>query len=87
MSVTMLIVLYFGFYLQIRKAPNERFHRLIEFYDVRAAEAALVSLNKSEIAGRQIKLEPTRPSGAHVMYVYELVFRFVCFMFFFLFLG
>ncbi|KAL5654346.1 hypothetical protein ACJX0J_033665, partial [Zea mays] len=38
-------------------------NKFIEFYDVRAAEAALRSLNKSEIAGKRIKLEPSRPGG------------------------
>jgi hypothetical protein len=31
---------------------------------VRAAEAALRALNRSDIAGKRIKLEPSRPGGA-----------------------
>jgi RNA recognition motif-containing protein len=50
-------------YLQIRETPNKKHHKFIEFYDVRASEAALRSLNKSEIAGKRIKLEPSRPGG------------------------
>ncbi|KAJ8501090.1 hypothetical protein OPV22_011642 [Ensete ventricosum] len=49
---------------EIRETPHKRHHKFIEFYDVRAAEAALRSLNKSDIAGKQIKLEPSRPGGA-----------------------
>jgi len=36
-------------------------HKFIEFYDVRAAEAALRALNKIDISGKQIKLEPGHP--------------------------
>ncbi|RRT50552.1 hypothetical protein B296_00043351 [Ensete ventricosum] len=46
---------------EIRETPHKRNHKFIEFYDVRAAEAALRSLNKSDIAGKRIKLEPSRP--------------------------
>ncbi|CAL0318632.1 unnamed protein product [Lupinus luteus] len=44
----------------IRETPHKRHHKFIEFYDVRAAEAALKSLNRSNIAGKRIKLEPSR---------------------------
>ncbi|GFS42417.1 MEI2-like protein 5 [Actinidia rufa] len=36
---------------EIRETPHKRHHKFIEFYDVRAAEAALRSLNRSDIAG------------------------------------
>lgn len=49
---------------QIRETPHKRYHKFIEFYDIRAAEAALKSLNRSDIAGKRIKLEPSRPGGA-----------------------
>lgn len=49
--------------MQIRESPNRSSHKFIEFYDVRAAEAALHALNRSDIAGKQIKLEPSRPGG------------------------
>ncbi|RWW23465.1 hypothetical protein GW17_00012287 [Ensete ventricosum] len=55
---------------QIRETPHKRHHKFIEFYDVRAAEAALRSLNKSDIAGKRIKLEPSRPGGARRKYVH-----------------
>lgn len=55
---------YFIVQEQIRETPHKRHHKFIEFYDVRAAEAALKSLNRSDIAGKRIKLEPSRPGGA-----------------------
>ena len=68
-----------GFCLQIRETPNKKHHKFIEFYDVRAAEAALRSLNKSEIAGKRIKLEPSRPGGTRRKYDFELLFHlFIC---------
>ncbi|XP_022850003.1 protein MEI2-like 5 isoform X1 [Olea europaea var. sylvestris] len=59
--------LIFGAYgevKEIRETPHKRHHKFIEFYDVRAADAALRALNKSDIAGKRIKLEPSRPGGA-----------------------
>lgn len=53
-----------GHVLQIRETPHRSHHKFIEFYDVRAAEAALRALNKSDIAGKRIKLEPSRPGGS-----------------------
>ncbi|XP_058092930.1 protein MEI2-like 4 isoform X2 [Magnolia sinica] len=54
----------YGEIKEIRETPHKRHHKFIEFYDVRAAEAALRALNKSDIAGKRIKLEPSRPGGA-----------------------
>ncbi|GER29216.1 RNA-binding protein [Striga asiatica] len=54
----------YGEIKEIRETPHKRHHKFIEFYDVRAAEAALKALNKSDIAGKRIKLEPSRPGGA-----------------------
>ncbi|XWS47748.1 hypothetical protein CRYUN_Cryun13aG0011500 [Craigia yunnanensis] len=51
----------FGEIKEICKTPCKHNHKFIEFYDVRAAEAALHALNRSDIAGKQIKLEPSRP--------------------------
>jgi RNA recognition motif-containing protein len=45
--------------MQIRETPHKRHHKFIEFYDVRGAEAALRALNRSDIAGKRIKLEPS----------------------------
>ncbi|KAL5791594.1 hypothetical protein ACOSP7_000188 [Xanthoceras sorbifolium] len=54
----------YGEIREIRETPHKRNHKFIEFFDVRAAEAALRALNRSDIAGKQIKLEPSRPGGA-----------------------
>ncbi|KAL3021254.1 hypothetical protein AAZX31_05G186800 [Glycine max] len=54
----------FGFYGEIKEIyeyPEMNNHKFIEFYDVRAAEAALRALNKIDISGKQIKLEPGHP--------------------------
>ncbi|GJN06139.1 hypothetical protein PR202_ga23835 [Eleusine coracana subsp. coracana] len=61
----------YGEVKEIRETPNKKHHKFIEFYDVRASEAALRSLNKSEIAGKRIKLEPSRPGGTRRKYDYE----------------
>ncbi|KAE8720155.1 protein MEI2-like 4-like isoform X2 [Hibiscus syriacus] len=53
----------FGEIKEIRDAPNMHNHKVIEFYDVRAAEAALNALNRSNSAGKQNKLEPSRLGG------------------------
>ncbi|XVE63766.1 hypothetical protein DITRI_Ditri07aG0046300 [Diplodiscus trichospermus] len=53
----------FGEIKEIRETPHKHNHKFIEFYDVRAAEAALHALNRSDIAGKQIKLEASRPGG------------------------
>lgn len=50
--------------IQIRETPHKKHHKFIEFYDVRAADAALRALNRSDIAGKRIKVEPSRPGGA-----------------------
>ncbi|GMN54924.1 hypothetical protein TIFTF001_024044 [Ficus carica] len=54
----------YGEVKEIRETPHKRHHKFIEFYDVRAAESALRALNRSDIAGKRIKLEPSRPGGA-----------------------
>ncbi|KAK7318343.1 hypothetical protein RJT34_03042 [Clitoria ternatea] len=58
----------FGFYGEIKEIyeyPEMNHHKFVEFYDVRAAEAALRALNKIDIGGKQIKLEPGHPSLMH----------------------
>nr|XP_043638221.1 protein MEI2-like 2 isoform X2 [Erigeron canadensis] len=54
----------YGEVKEIRETPHKRHHKFVEFYDVRAAEMALNALNGSEIAGKRIKLEHSRPGGA-----------------------
>jgi len=52
------------FAIQIREAPHRSNQKVIEFYDVRAANEALRALNQSDITGKKIKLEPSLPVGA-----------------------
>ncbi|CAN1317937.1 Protein MEI2-like 4 [Linum perenne] len=52
----------YGELKEICATPNKDNNILIEYYDVRAAEAALSALNRTDIAGKQIKLEPS-PMG------------------------
>ncbi|XAR48245.1 hypothetical protein NMG60_11031000 [Bertholletia excelsa] len=54
----------YGEIKEIREIPHQNDQRFIEFYDIRAAEAALCALNRSNIAGKQIKLEPILPGSA-----------------------
>lgn len=54
--------------MQIREAPQRGHHRIIEFYDVRAADAALRALNRSDIAGKKIEIEPSPHVGARQWY-------------------
>ncbi|KAK6922472.1 Mei2-like, C-terminal RNA recognition motif, partial [Dillenia turbinata] len=53
----------YGEIKEIRETPHRSHQKFIEFYDVRAAEAAVRALNKSDIAGKRIKLEPSCPGG------------------------
>lgn len=48
---------------EIRSTPNKRHHKFVEFFDVRDAERALVALNKTEVGGKKIKIEISRPGG------------------------
>ncbi|CAK9139299.1 unnamed protein product [Ilex paraguariensis] len=62
----------YGEVKEIRETPHKRHHKFIEYYDVRAAEAALRSLNRSDIAGKRIKLEPSRPGGARRNIMFQM---------------
>ncbi|KAK9051293.1 hypothetical protein SSX86_027920 [Deinandra increscens subsp. villosa] len=66
----------YGEVKEIRETPYKRHHKFIEYYDVRAAEAALRSLNRSDIAGKRIKLEPSRPGGARRNLMLQLSHEF-----------
>ncbi|KQJ82362.1 hypothetical protein BRADI_5g08580v3 [Brachypodium distachyon] len=48
----------YGKIKEIHETSQQGHHKYIEFYDVRAAEAALYVLNRSDIAGKTIKLVP-----------------------------
>ncbi|KAM7468803.1 hypothetical protein LguiB_016365 [Lonicera macranthoides] len=54
----------YGEIKEVRETPHRSHHKFVEFYDIRAAEAALRALNRSDIGGKQIKLEPSLPGGA-----------------------
>ncbi|KAG6426688.1 hypothetical protein SASPL_110915 [Salvia splendens] len=54
----------YGDVKEIRDSPGMSYHKYVEFYDVRAAESALRALNRSDIAGKQIKLERGRLAGS-----------------------
>lgn len=54
----------YGEIKEIRESPNKK-HKFIEFFDVRKAEEAMKHLNKTEVYGRKIKIEPSRPGGAN----------------------
>lgn len=62
----------YGEVKEIRETPNKRHHKFIEFYDIRAAEMALKALNGSEIAGKRIKLEHSRPGGTRRSLIQQL---------------
>ncbi|TXG49031.1 hypothetical protein EZV62_024906 [Acer yangbiense] len=57
----------YGEIKEIRETPHRSHHKFIEFYDIRAAEAAVRALNKSDIAGKRIKLEPSHPGGSRCL--------------------
>lgn len=42
--------------MQILDTPHGN-HKYVEYFDIRAAEAAFHALNKSEIPGKRIKVE------------------------------
>ncbi|KAG5230410.1 protein MEI [Salix suchowensis] len=53
----------YGEIKEIRESPHKHHHKFIEYYDIRAAEAALSALNRSDVAGKQIKIESGHPGG------------------------
>ncbi|KAL5212625.1 hypothetical protein ABZP36_023472 [Zizania latifolia] len=54
----------YGEIKEIRNIPQKGHHKIIEFYDIRAAEAALHALNRNDIAGKKIKLESSHLGAA-----------------------
>ncbi|CAN4124162.1 unnamed protein product [Withania somnifera] len=53
----------YGEIKEIRETSNRSHRKFVEFYDIRAAEAALHALNRSDVAGKQIKVEASHPGG------------------------
>ncbi|XP_076944415.1 protein MEI2-like 2 [Bidens hawaiensis] len=73
------LVQIFGVYgevKEIRETPYKRHHKFIEYYDIRAADAALRALNRSEIAGKRIKLDHSRPGGSRRNQMLQLSHEF-----------
>lgn len=58
------ILTVYGDVKEICRACTSCNKKLVEFYDVRAAEAALHDLNKGDISGPNIKVELSHPGGA-----------------------
>jgi hypothetical protein len=54
----------FGPVREIRNTPNKNHQRFIEYFDARHADAAMTELNKKEICGRKLKIEPSHPGGS-----------------------
>uniref|UniRef100_A0A2K1YBY7 RRM domain-containing protein n=1 Tax=Populus trichocarpa TaxID=3694 RepID=A0A2K1YBY7_POPTR len=53
----------YGEIKEIRESPQRHNDKFIEYYDIRDADAALSALNRSDIAGKQIKVESSLPGG------------------------
>lgn len=66
----------YGEIKEIRETPNKKHHKFIEFYDVREAEKAMKMLNKTEIKGKKIKIEPSRPGGSRKPMVQQFPVEF-----------
>ncbi|XP_031282976.1 protein MEI2-like 4 isoform X2 [Pistacia vera] len=56
----------YGEIKEIRETTEKGHQKFIEFYDIRAAEASLQGLNRSDIAGKGIKVEPSHPGGSNL---------------------
>jgi len=64
----------YGEIKEIRETPNKKHHKFIEFYDVRDADRAMKCLNKTDLKGKKIKIEPSRPGGARRNLMYQWQF-------------
>ncbi|KAL6899119.1 hypothetical protein ACP4OV_005777 [Aristida adscensionis] len=53
----------YGEIKEIRDTPQQGHHKIIEFYDVRAAEAAVRDLSRTDLAGKKIGLVTSRPGS------------------------
>ncbi|KAK4357688.1 hypothetical protein RND71_023298 [Anisodus tanguticus] len=53
----------YGEIKEIRETPHRSHHKFIEFYDIRAAEAALRALNRSDVARKHIKVKASHFGG------------------------
>ena len=61
----------YGEIKDIRSTPNKKHHRFIEFYDTRAAENALKGMNGTQLNGKKLKIEFSRPGGKESSFITE----------------
>ncbi|KAJ1443072.1 RNA-binding domain superfamily [Sesbania bispinosa] len=57
----------YGEIKEIHENPHSLRHKLIEFYDVRAAEAALHALNRNDTTKKRLKVEPSQSGDSKSM--------------------
>ncbi|GKV50203.1 hypothetical protein SLEP1_g56916 [Rubroshorea leprosula] len=69
----------FGEIKEIHDTSPQQNDKFIEFYDVRAAEAALCALNRCDISRKQIKIEQSPPGGQYYHLPAVFSFLFHCF--------
>lgn len=48
---------------ELRETPAKKQHKFVEFYDVRDASKALKALDGTEVDGKRVKIEFSRPGG------------------------
>ncbi|CAN4123936.1 unnamed protein product [Withania somnifera] len=53
----------FGHVKELRETPMKRHQRFVEFYDVRDAARTLIEMNGSDLNGKQLLIEFSRPGG------------------------
>lgn len=58
-----LICVEAGDVKELRETPAKKQHKFVEFYDIRDASKALKSLDGTEINGKRVKIEFSRPGG------------------------
>ncbi|MCO5554589.1 hypothetical protein L7F22_008120 [Adiantum nelumboides] len=65
MPLTMHLFIYTGSVKEVREAPQRRHHKFVEFFDVRHAALALQALDGTELEGKKLKIEFSRPGGSN----------------------
>ena len=61
----------YGEIKDVRITPNKKHHRFIEFYDTRSAEQALKGMNGTQLNGKKLKIEFSRPGGKESSFIME----------------
>ncbi|RDY08962.1 Protein MEI2-like 4, partial [Mucuna pruriens] len=62
----------YGEIKEIRENPDGRHHKLIEYYDVRAAEAALRALNRDDTTRKRLRVEPSQSEDSKQCMVQQI---------------